>query len=68
MPKPAVRVTVFKGTCTIVSTMVIVCPLCGFDVPPDTIHECERDGAVRVVRQRPARTVAEKLAVIAGGR
>jgi hypothetical protein len=53
---PAARVrlvtTILSGRCTVLCSEAITCPLCHLPVPPNTKHECEVDGPIRVVRNR----------------
>lgn len=55
LTKPKVEVTVgfSSATCYMFSDIALRCFVCGFDVPPNTHHECELNGGVKTVRNRP---------------
>jgi hypothetical protein len=49
----AVNTVTVRASCSIYSTVEVPCPLCSQRVRADTTHECERDGGVSTVRNRP---------------
>jgi len=53
--KPAVTVSIEKAQCSVMSTTALPCPLCAQTVPPNTRHECTRDGGITTVRNVPWR-------------
>jgi hypothetical protein len=53
-PKPpTVSISVDQISCKVFSTADVECPLCHQQVPRRVQHECEVNGGVRVVRNRP---------------
>jgi len=42
-----------RSICRVLCSSEFPCPVCGQVVPPNTLHECENDGGVRTVRNRP---------------
>jgi hypothetical protein len=47
-------VSIERGTCYVFSSNGMeACPLCRQKVPPNVHHECEKNGGVTVVRNRP---------------
>jgi hypothetical protein len=40
-----------RASCYVFSTSAIKCPLCQRNVPPNTEHECEKDGGITTVRE-----------------
>jgi hypothetical protein len=49
----AARVSSDRASCYVFSTAPFTCPLCHQNVPPNTHHECEKDGGITTVRNRP---------------
>lgn len=49
-------VSMDRASCYVFSTSAITCPLCQRTVPPNTHHECEKDGGITSVRNRPEKS------------